>query len=375
MSKGGGGTQQVTSTSNTSNIPEYAAPYFTDLMQRAQATVGQQYQPYTGQQVANFTPLQNQAQAGVAGLTTPSQFASASTMAQNAGNAAANIGSTYNPSQFNAQTVTNPNLTNYQAAGPQQFDQSAVQQYMSPYMQNVMDVQTKEALRNAQINNLKGNLGQAASGSYGGSASALMNAENNRNLQTQLNTIQATGLQSAYTNAQDEFNKQNALQQQNALANLQANLGVQQLGSGQNMQAQLANQASGLQAQQYGEQAKQFGANLGLQGLTLANQSAYNLGALGGQQNATNLANLNAQTQAGSQQQAQNQQVLNQQYLNFAQQRDYPMQMLSYYSGLLHGLPVTPNTVSTAYMAAPSGLSQLAGAGLGAASIAKLAGG
>ena len=151
-----------------------------------------------------------------------------------------------------------------------------------------------------------------------------------------------------------------------------ANLGLQREQYGE--QAKQFGANLGMQAQQYGEQAKQFGANLGLQGLTLANQSAYNLGALGQQQNATNLANLNAQTQAGAQQQAQIQQIRNQQYLNFAQQRDYPMQMLSYYSGLLHGLPVTPNTVSTSYMAAPSSLSQLTGAGLGAASIAKLTG-
>jgi hypothetical protein len=54
-------------------------------------------------------------------------------------------------------------------------------------------------------------------------------------------------------------------------------------------------------------------------------------------------------------------------------QRQYPMDQLSYYSSILHGIPVTPNTSTTVSQPAPSTLSQLGGLGIGALSLAQLA--
>ena len=373
MSKGGG-TQQVNSTTNTSNLPEYAAPYVTDLFQRTQAYINSDQGPQYQQQVAGFTPGQQTTQQNIMNLQTPDQFGTATNAASAATTGSLNAATSFNPQQFTAQNVSAPNLNYFQAAGPQQFNQNAVNQYMSPYTQDVTNVQTQAALKNANLTNVQNNLAQGAQGTYGGSNSALTQAQNNQNLQMNLANINATNTQAAYNNAQNEFNTQNTLGQQAGLANLQAALGVQSLGSAQNLQSQLANQQSGLTAQQYQEQANQFGASNQLNAYQQALSGAYDLSNIGSTQNATNLSNLNAQNAVGSAQQTQNQQQLNQAYLNYMQQYQSQLNDLNAASSIYHGLTYNPSTTATQYQAAPSGLSQLAGAGLGAASIAKLAG-
>jgi hypothetical protein len=188
-----------------------------------------------------------------------------------------------------AGNVNAQNLNQYQMAGPQQYLGQNVSQYMSPYQQNVVDVQKAEAMRDAQKQLVGANLGSSRQGTYGGARNALMQSEAQRNLQTQMGNIQATGSQNAFQNAQNQFNAQNQLQQSANAQNLQAQLGVQQLGSGQNLQAQLANQQAQQQAQLANQQARlgvqQFGAGQNMQAM-LANQAA---------QQATGQTNLQAQ--------------------------------------------------------------------------------
>lgn len=188
-----------------------------------------------------------------------------------------------------AGNVNAQNLNQYQMAGPQQYLGQNVSQYMNPYQQNVVDVQKAEAMRDAQKQLAGANLGSSRQGTYGGARNALMQSEANRNLQTQMGNIQATGSQNAFQNAQQQFNQQNQLQQAANAQNLQAQLGVQQLGAGQNMQAQLANQQAQQQAQLANQQARlgvqQFGAGQNLQS-QLANQQA---------QQAAQQANLQSQ--------------------------------------------------------------------------------
>ena len=69
----------------TTNIPEYAQPYYQELMKQAgkqtyttdsagQVTGVQEFTPYEGTRVAGFTDQQQAIQDQVAGLQTPSQF-------------------------------------------------------------------------------------------------------------------------------------------------------------------------------------------------------------------------------------------------------------------------------------------------------------
>ena len=140
--------------------------------------------------------------------------------------------------------------------------------------------------------------------------------------------------------------------QQQALANAQnaaqygttaqaANIQQAQFGSTQAMTA-AQQQAQALQAQQAAQQAaKQFGATYGLQGLqaaTTAQQAAANAGA---QEAQYGLANLQALSKAGAEQQGLNQAGLNAQYNEYLRQLKYPAEMLKLQRDVLSGLPVT----------------------------------
>ena len=419
MGSGGGGapqTQKVEQT--TTNLPAYVQPYMMDMLQRGQAESNRQYTPYEGQRIAGFSDAQTNAQNMATGMQQPGQYGAASNMAYQAGLGALNAGQNFTPGQFNAQQVQGPQLQNYQMqgpkdvaasqlqnyqmAGPDSYTGDAVSKYMSPYMQQVVDVQKQQALHDAQVGQLAGNLNAARQGTYGGARQLLASTERERNLGTQMGQIQATGSQNAFQNAQAQFNEQQKMQQaanqgnlsanlqtqglgsaqalQAAMANqqmgynvgnqnLQANLQTQQLGSGQNMQAQLANQQYGMDAQKANEMSRQFGANLGMQGYQAANSAAQNLGTLGTAQQNSDMQRMQAMAAAGKEQQGLQQQRYDTSYADFLRQQNFPMEQLSYLSNMIHGLPVTMGSTATAYAPPPSMASQLAGAGLGAASL------
>jgi len=436
------GTTVQNVTTNTSNLPAYAQPYFTDLMQRGQALSNQSYTPYPDQRVAGFSDLQNQAQNQAGNLNTPNQFGTATNIAQQAGLGALAAGQNFQNGQFSAQNVSGPRLNNYQMNGPQNVtsdpnlagnaaqmtaaqmgynpqsfnEDGTAQKYMSPYIQNVIDRQKEQATRDAQISQLTGDLGAARQGTYGGARQLLAATERERNLGNTQANITASGLQSAYQNAQQQFNAEqqskyqtafanmNAQQQaavqnqaaklqmqgmsaqqamQAALANqqaglttgqanLNANLGVQTLGANTGMQAQLANQQYDMEAQKAAEQSKQFGSSLGLQGLSQANTAATTLANLGTTSQNAELQAIQAKNAAGASQQALQQQYLDTNYADFLRQRDYPQELLNNYSAILHGVPVTPSSTATTYAPPPSLISQIGGAGIGALGLSKL---
>ena len=371
MGKGGGGGTQVV---KQENIPEYARPYFENILQRGQALSYQDYTPYGGQRIAGFTPGQITAQQETLGMSTPGQFGQASQFASAAGAGSLAAGQ-YSPAQIQNIMARTDSFT---APG-------AAQQFMSPYMQNVVDIQKQEAIRDAQKANLAGNLAAARQGTYGGARQLLAQTERERNLADQMAEIQATGSQAAFQAAQQGFEQEQArrLQAQQATGqfdmqaqlanqqaglttaqqNLQARLGVQELGAGQNLQAQLANQQSFLEAQRLAEQSRQFGSGQQMQGLSQLLQSGQLLGQLGSAQQAADLDRIKAQSAAGAEQQALYQQQLDTAYADFLRQRDYEMEQLGYYSNLLRGLPVGLSSTQTTYAPPPSMLSQVAGLG------------
>lgn len=417
MGKSSGGSQptQQNVTSTTSNLPEYARPYFENIMNRAQAQSYQQYTPYGGERIAGFSPAQEQVQQNVLAMGAPQQTNIGSSLATQAGLGALNQAQ-YTPGQFNAQQVsaqqvgapqmqgaqtgfgTGP-LEQFRMDAPQMFGQQQVDQYMSPYIRNVMDVQKREAVTDAQKSQLVEDLGKARQGTYGGSRALLAGMERERNLGQQLGDIEARGLQAAFENAQQQFERDRGAGMTAGQANLQAALQQQQLGTTTGLQAALANlsneqqarvnnqamqfqaqgmnaenalraalsnQQYGLEAQRLGEQSRQFGAQQGLAGLAQANQSAQTLGNLGQYQQQMDLQRLQAQAAAASEQQSQYQKYLDQAYGDFLRQRDYPMEQLGYYSNLLRGLPIGLSSTQTTYATPPSMAQQVLGTGLGA---------
>ena len=501
-------------------------------------------QGLSGEQVAQFTPMQLQAFQAAQGLGPSAYSTSAAQGMQSAAQQAADYGyqpgqfanqfqapQGYQAGQFNPQQVSSQDLFNYQMQAPtnvqgqqaqaaqlgmtpqmqaalnqyqpglQQYAMSAqpkvatksftdagtAEQYMSPYAQNVIAVQQREAQRAADIAKT-GRAAQAVgAGAFGGSRQGVMEAEAARNLATQMGDIQATGSQAAFQQAQQQFNAEqgyglsaqqanlqaglttgqqnlaaqlgtqqlgtqtslqallaNQANQQAAAAanqqmagqyglqqgtfnqaaamqnpqlaqqamlanqqaglttnqqNLQAQLGVQQLGSGQNLQAQLANQQYGLNAQQMaeqsrqfgagqgmtaaqsqaqygqaaqqlGEQSSQYGAGLGLQGLQAGMQGYSNLGAIGQNLYGQNISNIGLQQQYGTQQQQQMQNVLGAQQANYANAQNYPYKQLGFMSDITRGVPLSA-TGTTTYQQAPSLLNQVAGAGTALAGASK----
>jgi hypothetical protein len=192
---------------------------------------------------------------------------------------------------------------------------------MDPYMQNVVNIQQREAQRQADIASTQRGAQAVGAGAFGGSRQAIMDAEAARNLATQKGDIQARGLQDAYGRGQQQFNTE----------------------------------------QQLREQSRQYGAGLGLQGLQTALQGAGQLGALGQQQFGQERDILNLQNQFGGQQQAQQQALINAEAQNFAAQQRYPYQQLEFMSNILRGTPM--GTVQSMYQAPPNPLSQVVGAG------------
>jgi len=427
---------QVVNTTTT--IPDYARPYVEQMLGMTGAAIYdyeykdangnivpagtpgavstgvplglKKYEAYPGERTAAFNDLQKQAFTSGANLGYNPYSTGAATGLQGLAQKAGNI--SYAPSSFDYTKVAAPSLQNYQMTGPANVsgfgggttaastksftDPGTASTYMSPYIQNVVDIQQREAQRQADIAKTQRGAQAASAGAFGGSRQAIMEAEAARNLAQQKGDISAKGQQDAYQQAMQQFNaeqgygltaQQTNLQAalQSALANqqtgynvgsqnLQANLGVQQLGSGQSMQAQLANQAANQQMQQLAEQSKQFGAGLGLQGLQAGMQGYQNLANVGQNLYGQNISNINTQAQLGGQQQQQAQNVLDQQYQDFITQKQEPFQQLAFQSNILRGVPLGQGT-QTVYQAPPSTFSQVAGAGLSLAALGNLFGG
>ena len=111
------------------------------------------------------------------------------------------------PEMAAAQTDWQANLERLQMAAPEQFTSATAQQYMSPYIQNVMDIQKREALTDARKSQLAQDLGAARQGTYGGARQLLASTERERALGQQLGDIEAKGMQAAYENAQAQFER------------------------------------------------------------------------------------------------------------------------------------------------------------------------
>lgn len=255
--------------------------YSESAMGRAAELAGRNYQSYadyararglTGDQVQQFTGLQNKAFEGVGKLgQDPYSLAAAQGLQSLAGS---------------------------------RFGQAEADQYMSPYMQSVVDIQKREAQRQSGIQGTQQQAQAAQAGAFGGGRDAIMRAERERNLNQQMGDIQSMGSQAAFQQAQAQYNAD-----QNRMGQSYATLGSQ----GQNL----------------------YGQTTG---------------------------NLNMQNLFGTQQQQQGQNLLDVSQQNYAAEQNYPYKQLGFMSDVVNRQPVG-NLGSTVTQPAPSLLSQLAGAG------------
>jgi hypothetical protein len=275
------------------SIPGYAKEYVERLLGKAEAATGAKYQNYEGQRIAGQSPEQQAITQNILSQTTPGQFAAGTGIAAAGGLNALGAGSQY------AAMATDP---------------AAQQAFMSPYMQNVVNIQKQEAIRDAQQAQLVKNLGASRQGTYGGARQLLAGTERERNLGDQLAKIQAAGSQSAYDQAVN---------------------------------------------------AQQLATEAGLKGSQAATQAGGVLGQLGigQQQTFGDLSKL--QSAAAAQDQAERQRALDLQYQDFITQQQYPYKQLGFLSDILRGSSNLAGTGGkTVYEQQPSLLSQITGPGL-----------
>ena len=308
-------------------------PYAEELLGKAQLYTDPDINPYMqymGERVAQFTPLQQQSYDNAALMQTAPQLGDATAMAGMAGLGALNTQYTFNPYQAQQFTSGTNKAPGYNAQGVFEGGSGTVGQYMSPYMQSVVEMQQREAQRQADIAGTTQQANATKAGAFGGSRDAIMRSEAARNLALQKGDIQAKGLQDAYQQAMQQFNQ---------------------------------SQAQNLAGQQLNAQQQQFGAGLGLQGLQTAGTMANNLANIGQTQYGQNMGLLDVQNKFGAQQQTQVQNVLNNQYQDYLNSQNYPYKQMGFMSDMIRGLPLTQQS-QTMYSPPPSMLQQVAGAGL-----------
>ena len=182
---GGGGQPPPpqSTVTQTASFPPELRPFVKDVLTQGQAEFERQqeegFQQFPGAQLADFKPEQLAAQeAGRQQFT---------------GLAGTPLGQ--------ASTYYEPALA-ATALGTAEIGTEDIQRRMDPFLQNVVDVAKREAIRDEEAA-VQGRAAQAVgAGSFGGTRHALIESEGERNLAERLGDIQARGLSSAFQNAQ-----------------------------------------------------------------------------------------------------------------------------------------------------------------------------
>lgn len=369
-------------------VSPWAAPVVGGLVSAAVDTAGQDYQVYGGNQVAGTSDLQQKAFTGIDSLTTPSSVGSATTALTNVYNKAASQptyqGATFTNNYVAPQNYTPSTFTSGFNA-PQAYqgaDYQSVQSYMNPYLQNVVDVQAREARRQADIQAAQD--AKKFQGAFGGGRQALFQSEANRNLNQQIGDIQAKGSSAAWDSAlkqrQAEFDareasKQFGAKQGLAAAELASKYGLdaqkateesRQFGAKQGLTSAELAAKYGLDTQKATEDSRQFGAGLGLKYLTEAEDAATNLGNLGISEANMGLNKLKTMKDFGDTQRTIDQQGLTADYADWLAERDWDKTNQKYLKDILSGLPMT---TQNQYVEAPATANQILGGTLTASEI------
>jgi hypothetical protein len=346
-----GGSTKVTNTtqqagSSQADLPAWAKPYFERNLARAEAEYGKPYEAYTGERfaatgadtLAARDMTRDIAGQGIAGLTDAQNYATYATdKAKELGN--------YTPTQA-SEFAFDPT---------RQFTGAEVQQYMNPYMQNVVDQQKQQAFTDfSRMNANRAQQGVNA-GAFGGSRQGVVQGMAEEGLVGQLGQIQATGLKDAYGQATSAFQADRSAQTAD----------------------QSARAAEAARVQQMTEAGNQFAANQGIAALgagAAAVQGGVDAGVL---ERQTDIQNAQLLEQVGGATTAEEQRNLDLEYQNYLEAQGYTAQQIGNMTGILSGQPIaatgttTSQGTTTQTQPGPGFGQQLAGAGLTGLSLYK----
>lgn len=278
-------TSVTTYGQTVDNIPKWMSDYTQGLIGRANVIAAEPYQAYEGPRIAGFQPDQMQGFQAIRdniGSYAPGYSGAAQEFS--------------NVSGMNPLAAAQPYLNQ----GTQEFSGDAVNQYMDPYIQNVLNRQEELSNRNFR-ENLMPELQNTfvGSGAFGGDRMADIAGRITRDTAEGLQGQQLGALSEGYRQAGNLF------------------------GADQGRQLQAGQVAGGLE---------QAGGQLGLQTGRAMQQLGSDVSRMG-------VADAQALEAIGSQQQQLGQGSLDLAYQDFLRQRDYPREMVDWMSGVVRGLP------------------------------------
>jgi hypothetical protein len=334
-----GGALPAGSTGSEQTLASWTGDYIPNMLGKAEALANAPYQQYGGPLSAGASGLQQQAFQAAGNLSVPSSVGQAT---QTAGDIATKAQNTsYDPTKFENQFKAPDKYQNTSFTSGT-FGQEQAQQYMNPYLQASLNPQLEEARRQSNISEQANKAAMTKAGAFGGGRSAILTAENQRNLGTNLAGITGKGYDTAFQNAMSQFNADQARNMQAQQASEQS----KQFGATQGMTAADMMAKYGMSAQQASEQSKQFGADLGLKGLQTGLQAAQAQGNLGISSGQLGLANLQQQAALGATQRGIEAEGIAADKAAFEEARANPYKMLQFQQSMLQGLPISATNYS-----------------------------
>ena len=230
MGKGRNKSQESGRQTYITELPEYARPYYENLMERTEAESLKDYTPYENQRIAQSGDFADITQSrdmvrGVAGAGMPELDT-----------AIQGVGALSMPGQFTG---------------------AVADRYMNPYMESVLGRQKDAAIRDFNRTGAARAADAVKQGAFGGSRTAVADYLAQEGLQQQLGDIDAMGREAAFRDAQAAFDRD----RQTGLAGLGQYAGL----AGQRRAADIqgAQLLEGIGKQQRGEQ--QAGLDLAYQ--------------------------------------------------------------------------------------------------------------
>lgn len=175
----GGGSKS--SSTKVGTMPAWMQERVESMLDRSQRLSRQEFKPWEGKAILRKNKEERKAQRGIRQMYDAGER------------------------QEHGQGVASLDAASRRYEDTPMWDESQYQKYASPYFENVIDIEKREAARDAAIlaKNLRSNA--VGAGAFGGTREAVMQSGLQRNLLQNLSDIEHKGRQSAWDNARNAF--------------------------------------------------------------------------------------------------------------------------------------------------------------------------
>lgn len=330
------------------DVPEWAKPYYTDLLDKTKPLSEEGYTPFPGQRLAGDSTdllasqgmLRGAVEQGVPGMPQAmGTMAGLGGMAMGLGQQA--------PGQFSA---TQGQEFGYDPT--RQFTGAEVDQYMSPYMDAVVRRQQQDAFEQFGRMQAGRDADAVRAGAFGGSRQGVQQGIAEEGLGRQLGDIFATGQQRAFEQAGRQFELDRSAQMQTEEQRASEAARVQGIDVQEGARVQSASADEDMRQREFQLQSMGFTADM-----------AQQFAALGERARAGDIQAAQLLEAQGLGQMAREQAGLDIGYEDFLRQQQFPEDQLGFYSQILRGLPIGDAGTATT-MRPTNPMQQALGAGI-----------